>query len=158
VIASLLPLFPEEPLQKQIELCKKLKLSNLDQQFVTFLRHAGELLHLSRPVELCEWAYFYANGFSTFCLQILGAHLEERKRAAFFRDHEERMAFLHQSIQRAKRHDPVVKSNHLLEVGIQPGVTMGLLLKEADRISINEQFHEPAQVIEFLQKSPLWPK
>lgn len=158
VIASLLPLFPDSSLKEELQLCKKLKLSNLDQQFVTFLFHAKELTHLSRPVELFEWAYFYANPFASVSLQIIAAHFEARHRNAFLNEHEQQMQQLQTSIQRIHNHDPVVKSDDLLKAGIQPGVNMGLLLKEADRIAINEQLHEVAPILERLKTLALWPK
>lgn len=158
VIASLLPLFLNSSLEEELALCKKLKISNVDQQFVAFLFHAKELAFAKRPVERYEWAYFYANGFATCCLQILSASLDPRRRVAFLKGHEEQIELLSASIERIRKHDPIVKSNDLREAGIQPGVTMGLLLKEAERISINEQIHEPASIIERLRNSPTWPK
>lgn len=152
-IASLLPLFPQWTLAQRLALCKKLKLSNVDQQFVTFLTHLEE-----RPVELAEWAYIYANPFAPTCLQILGAHMDTKKRAAFLQHHEQQMEFLTHSIQRIKTQNPVVKSDDLMAAGIAPGVTMGRLLKEADRIAINEQIHTPGPIIERLKTLPIWPR
>jgi poly(A) polymerase len=157
VIASLLPLFPHASLPQQLELCKKFKLSHLDQQFVTFLYHARELTQTDRPVELYEWAYFYANAFAPTCLQILSAHLDPKRKIAFLHHHEEQMDSLDRSIHRIRKHDPVVKSDDLLQAGIKPGVAMGKLLKEADRLSINEQIHQAGPLLEKLKKSPLWP-
>lgn len=158
VIASLLPLFPNQSLEQQLDLCKKLKTSNTDRQFVTFLNHARTLTDLNRPVERIEWAYFYANAFAPVSLQIISAHFEPHKRAAFLREHEEEMQLLEKSIERIHKHDPIVKSDDLIEAGIKPGVTMGLLLREADRIAINEQLHEPAPIIERLKELSIWPK
>lgn len=160
LIAFLLPLFPDLTLEGQLELVKKLKLSNHDQQFTSFLYRTKELIHTesARPIELSEWAYFYANSFSTLSLQIIGAHFEERRRDAFFREHDERIALLKQSIDRIHKHDPVVKSGDLIEAGISPGKAMGLLLSEADRIAINEQLHDANPIIERLKQLPLWPK
>jgi poly(A) polymerase len=157
-IASLLPLFPDKTLQKRLELCKKLKLSNLDQQFVSFLTHAESFIHLERPIEQVEWAYFYANSFAPTCLQILAAHLDARKRRAFLQHHEDEMQRLENSIQRIKIQDPVVKSNDLIAHGIRPGIVMGKLLTEAERIAINEQLQEVGPIIERLKELPLWPK
>lgn len=158
VIASLLPLFPENSLEDHLALCKKLKLSLHEQQFVAFLYRAKELTSLERPVERCEWAYFYANLFAPISLQILAAHFDPKKQIAFLHEHEERMEMLDLSIERIRKHDPVVKSEHLIAEGIKPGVAMGLLLKEADRISINEQLHEPEPVIQRLKALPIWPQ
>lgn len=157
VIASLLPLFPHSSLPDCLALCKKLKLANIDQQFVTFLFHANELTHLSRPVERIEWAYFYANAFASVSLQIISAHLDPRRQHAFLLEHEKQMEELQTSIERIRNRDPVVKSDDLIKEGIKPSATMGILLKEADRISINEQLHEPALVLQRLKSSPIWP-
>jgi len=161
VIASILALFPEASLSERIALCKKLKLSNLDQQFATFLTHAKELTRADqtreRTIELSEWAYFYANAFAKISLQILSCHLPDEKRGPFLREHEERMALLENSIQRIRNHDPVVKSDDLFKAGIKPGKTMGRLLEEADQIAINEQLHSPDPIIERLKQTPLWP-
>jgi poly(A) polymerase len=158
VIASLLPLFPQNSLEDHLALCKKLKLSLHEQQFVTFIHRAKELIHATRPIERYEWAYFYANLFSPISLQILAAHFEPKKQLAFLHEHEERIEVLSMSIERIRKRDPVVKSDQLLAEGIKPGVVMGQLLKEADRISINEQLHEPSLIIQRLKTLPIWPK
>ncbi len=160
VIASLLPLFPEFSKSEKLDLCKRLKLSNLEVQFVSFLDSSSQLIRDAgaRPVELVEWAYFYANRFSSICLQILGAHLDPRRRIGFLKEHEERMESLSLSVDRIRRHDPVVKSSDLMEAGVQPGVAMGILLREADRIAINEQIHDAGRVVELLKGTPIWPE
>ena len=157
-IASILPLFPHFTLEDRLQLCKKLKLSNLDQQFVSFLTHTYELIHTQRPVEWAEWAYFYANAFAPICLQIISAHLDARRKVALLEHHEKQMELLAKSIARIKAQDPVVKSNDLMAAGVKPGVAMGLLLEAADRISINEQLHEPEPIIERLKGLSIWPK
>ena len=154
LIAFLLPLFPDFSLEKQLELCKKLKLPNLDQQFTIFLHQAA--LITNRETEKVQWAHFYANPFHEEALEILAAHLEKSQREPFFKEHKKRIHLLQEAIFRIERHDPVVKSVALLEAGILPGKSMGLLLKEAERISCNEQIYECAPIIELLKKSPLW--
>jgi poly(A) polymerase len=158
LIAFLLPLFPKSSLENQIALCKKCKLSNVEQQFTTFLFRAKELCAFHRPVEQVEWAYFYANAFSTISLQIISAHLDSRHRDAFLKEHEERIAFLSSSIERIRRHDPVVKSKDLMKAGIKPGKNMGDLLQSADSISTNKQLFDPELIIAELKTSALWPK
>ncbi len=161
LIAYLLPLFPSAKLEEQIELCKRLKLSNIDVQFTTFLYRARELIaddrHRVRVVENVEWAYFYANAFCPIAVQIISAHLEASLASSFLQEHEERLNSLKSAIERIHAHAPVVTSAELVKAGIQPGKTMGLLLKEAERISFNERIYDPAPVIERLKKSPMWP-
>lgn len=159
LIAFLLPLFPDMALAEQINLCKRLKLSNLDQQFTSFLSRARELIALkNRPVELVEWAHLYANNFSSTALQIISAHLDARHQAAFLKEHEVRIEKLSRSIERIQHRDPLVKSKDLIDAGIAPGRLMGQLLQIADQIAINEQLHDPSQVISRLQQLDIWPK
>ncbi|HSX37228.1 MAG TPA: CCA tRNA nucleotidyltransferase [Chlamydiales bacterium] len=158
LIAFLLPLFPQAMLEEQMQIGKKLKISNLEMQFISFLFHARELCHVERPVELVEWAYFYANSFSNIALQIIGAHYALERRASFLKEHEERITFLAHCIDRVRNHDPVVKSDDLMNAGIQPGKIMGRLLAEADRIAMNQQIFDPDAVIDWLKQSDLWPK
>jgi poly(A) polymerase len=157
-IAFILPLFKDSPLSNLLELCKKLKLSNIDQQFVSFLEKAKELILQKKEVEMADWAHFYASELASKTLQIIGAHLPCPMQAEFAKEHEQRMAFLKPSIQRIQEQNPLVKSEDLLKEGIKPGVTMGILLKEANRLAINEQFHSTKACIERLKKHPIWPK
>ncbi len=157
LIASILELFPHSPLEEQIALCKLLKLPNLDQQFTAFLFQAKELIRKKSPTELIEWAYFYANRFAAISLRIIAAHLDEDKREQFFAYHDEKKAQLATSIERICKREPLVQSQDLSALGILPGKTMGLLLKEAEKISINEQLHDKKTVLSRLQGHPEWP-
>lgn len=162
LIAYLLALFPGLPLNEQLELCKALKLANIDQQFTTFLFHANALCldekHRTREVELTEWAYFYANRFSTVSLRIIAASLDEKHRRAFFAHHDERRGLLARSIERIEQHNPLVQSTDLAAAGIPPGKSMGILLKEAERIAINEQLHDKQAVLNRLREHIAWPQ
>jgi poly(A) polymerase len=158
LFAFILALFPNASLEEQAHLGKKLKISNVESQFATFLFHARDLCHATRPVEPIEWAYFYANAFAHTCLQILGAHFDPRRRDAFLKEHEERIDFLSRSIQHVRKHDPVVKSGDLIKAGIEPGKAMGKLLAEADRISANQQIFDVEIILAQLRQSDLWPK
>lgn len=143
LIASILALFPEFSLNEQLELCKKFKLSNHDQQFVAFLSRGKQLIN--RSADLYEWAQFYADPFALVCLKILG------------QNHQKQIDSLKESIERIQSKNPVIKSDDLLKAGIEPGKNMGMLLKEAEKISINDQIFDKKILIERLKKSPLWP-
>lgn len=161
LIAFLLPLFPGYTLEKQLDLTKKLKLSNHDLEFVAFLFHAQKLIddNGKHPgaVENVDWAYLYAHAFCPIALQIIASHLDSAHEKMFLKEHAERMNSLSQAIDRIHRHTPVVTSSDLKQAGIQPGKQMGALLKEAERISINKHIYEPAQVIDHLRQTSLWP-
>lgn len=134
VIAFLLPLFPSDPLVEQLNLCKKLKLSTKDQQFVTYLDH---IQHLGNA-DKWAWAHAYANPLADLCLQILGE------------DHTEQRKELQVAIQRIQDKNPVVKSSDLIQAGITPGKQMGELLKEAEKIAINQTIDDKKIILKMI--------
>jgi poly(A) polymerase len=157
LIAYLLELFPDGNLHAKLGLCKFLKLPNLDQQFTSFLVQAEEL-HVSREsIELSTWAHFYANPWAEVSLQIIAAHLDEQQRIVFFAGHEKRKLELHRPIQRIQTHAPLVTSKDLIDLRVAPGKTMGILLREAERIAINEQIDDKKRVLDLLRQHPIWP-
>ena len=159
-IAELIELFPHHSLEKLLELCDYLKLSKQEREFVSFFHRSKELLSMPDEwllnLERIEWAQFYAHPRAFLCIQIFSAHLPPNQRTAYVEEHEKRMTSLLPFIERIRSHTPVVRSEHLLQEGIQPGKTMGALLKEAERLSVNKELETPAEIIAFLKKSTLW--
>ncbi len=135
VIAFLLPLFPQYTLEEQLELCRTLKRSIADLQFVSYLHH---LLHLG-DADKWSWAHAYANPKADLCLQILYNDTHSKQRLE-----------LQEAIQRIQEKNPVVKSSDLIKEGVTPGKRMGELLKEAEKIAINENINEPKEILKRL--------
>ena len=144
LIGCLLELFPDMDMAQQTELIKYLKLPNKELQFATLLYYAKKQIP---DIDLYEWAYFYANPFSEAALQILAAH---QTNPHYLRDHAQRRQQLQRSIERIINRNPLVKSEDLKALGIAPGVEMGKLLKEAERIAINEQIEDKNIVLKRL--------
>lgn len=138
VIAFLLPLFPHYSLTDEIELCKRLKLSSADQQFVTFFSNVKQLDMTG--ADNYAWAHVYANPLADLCLKLL--FVEEK--------HKTRKEELKEAIKRIQDKNPVVKSSDLLAIGIPPGKKMGELLKEAEKISINQNIIDAQKIIKIL--------
>ncbi|MBS0607304.1 MAG: CCA tRNA nucleotidyltransferase [Verrucomicrobia bacterium] len=159
-IAELIELFPNYSLEQLLELCDYLKLSRQEREFVTFFHRAKELLSMPEEwlqnLEKIEWAQYYANPSSYLCIQIFSAHLPEEKGEAFVQMHYQRMQELLPFIHRIRSQTPVVKSEHLMQNGVQPGKKMGALLKEAERISVNLGIEDPVRIIDLLKNSSLW--
>ncbi len=158
LIAYLLALLPDLALEERIDLCKRLKLSNTDTHFVPLLHLAKTLCSKSSQVELIEWAYLYANESTSFALHILGAYLDDSKRTQFHQEHEARKQTLQADIERIQAHTPVVQAKDLIQEGILPSKTMGNLLKEAERIAINQRITDPKKILPLLKQTPFWPK
>ena len=159
-IAELLELFPDHSLEDLFNLCDYLKLSRDERDVVRFLHHAKSMLQMpdawQAKLEPIEWAQFYANAHSPLSVQIASAHLPPDKRELFIQVHKERFQSLEKAIRRIQSQSPVVRADHLMKHGITPGKKMGLLLKEAERISVNQAIQDPDAIIQFLKNSTLW--
>lgn len=159
-IAELLELFPDHSLEDLFNLCDYLKLSRDERDSVRFLHHAKRMLQMpddwQAKLEKIEWAQFYANPHSSISTQITAAHLPKEKRDPFIQSHKERAQSLEKAIRRLQAHTPVVRADHLMKQGIAPGKKMGALLKEAERISVNQTIEDPDAIIQFLKNSSLW--
>lgn len=159
-ITELLELFPDLSLEQLFELCDYLKLSRSEREIVRFLTHAKQMLNMPQEwlakLEKIEWAQFYANPHAKTCLEIFAAHLPSGIRENFLKEHESRRQSLEIAVQRICSKAPVVRADHLMQEGISPGKKMGALLKEAERISVNEGIDNSGTIIDLLKKSSLW--
>jgi poly(A) polymerase len=109
---------------------------------------------LDQLLELCD--YFYANKDAKICLEIIAARLSSEEKQIFLREHAQRRQSLEKAIQRICSQTPIVRADNLMKEGISPGKKMGTLLKEAERISVNEDIEDRAAIIQLLKKSSLW--
>ena len=159
-IAELLELFPNISLQEALDLCDMLKLSKEDRSFVEFYLHAKRLIDLpsswQNKLEPVEWAHLYSHRHSELVLSIIACHFSQKEKEKFLLDHRHYRQKLHQAILRIQTGEPLVRAEHLMAEGIKPGKQLGLLLKEAERISINEEIEVRDQIIDRLKKSSLW--
>lgn len=158
VIISILELFPSYSLDEKIELCKYLKLSNRQIEFVTFYQKGLDFIKNKNIISDYDWAHFYSNNFSDLTLQILAIHIKAPDRKNFLTDHENKIKELQHFIDRIKNKDPIVKAEHLMLHHIKAGKIMGQLLNEAEKISINQKILDVHNIIEILKKSEFWPK
>ncbi len=154
LIAKILELFSSFSLEEKIALCQFLKLSNNDLSFVLLLDEAKNLAEKKSPLH--QWAHFYAKEKSSLALNIWTLHLSPKQRKCFLSEESKRQKSLASAIQRIQTKNPVVQSMHLKKLGILPGKKMGLLLKEAEKIAIDQHLEDANLVLEELKKSSLW--
>ncbi len=159
VIAKLLELFPEASLEDKLELCDALKLSNSDRDFITYYHESFITLIASknRERELWNWAHLYAHPLFPMTLKVLAIHLPLDERQAFLQEHHMREKALEVAIGNIQNKTPILNSAHLREAGIENGIAMGKLLKEGERIAINESISDPKAIVAKLKKTALWP-
>ncbi len=153
LIAKLLFLFPNASLQEEFALCDYLKLSRQDKDLVKFLNQAKSLLLMPLDwqisLEPFEWAHFYAHPSSDLALRIHA--LSQKDLSAFLHFHAGKKDSLSLHILRIQTKNPLIKSEDLQKIGIAPGVQMGKLLKEAEKISINGDLNDKEVVLEKLK-------
>lgn len=161
-ILYLMELFPTMALEELLEMCQYLKASGHEGQVVEFTTKGRRLLHQEQHdphlIESPDWAYFYADRFFHLCFDAMTARYPEEQRIEVIERHEKRKELLFPHIQRLAEKKPLVTSTILKDHGIPPGKVMGLLLKEAEKIAINNDLHDPDSILVILKQSPLWPK
>jgi hypothetical protein len=70
--------------------------------------------------------------------------------------HFKKRQLLEQAILRIQSQTPIVKAEDLIKLGVKPGIKMGKLLKEAERISVNQGEEIREKIILELKKTNLW--
>ena len=150
-------LFPGASLEELTDIFKALHVSNEDLKLVESLVAAKPFLKDDHQAEPDRWAHFYAHKHTPLLIQVEAAKRDCPLREAFLRRHEEMQWRLNAHIERLIAKKPLVTAACLMEHGIPPGTGMGALLKEAERIAINHDIHEPGVIVEKLKKSHYWP-
>lgn len=149
LIAWLLALLSEDV----VAITERLKLARTEQEFGLFLNNARARF-ARQSVERWEWAHFYAHRFSELCIEIGAAHDAHPHK---FRAHHAAQAnSLKSAIERIQQQRPLVSAADLMAEGIRPGPQMGTLLREAEKLAINEQLEEKGAVLARLKQSPAW--
>lgn len=156
--AELLELFPKHDLDQIFQLAEYLKLSNKETAFAKFYHHAQALFGMPKEwlekLEKIEWAQFYADPYSEIGLSMIAAKSPNPE--SFKQEQEKRQKALQHHIDRIRTKNPYLRAEHLIEIGIPPGVKMGDLLEEGMRIAVNEDIEDPQKIINILKQSPIW--
>ena len=155
-IVYLLELFPKASLEERLSLCRYLKTPTAYQKLVEFFTASETLLAQENP-ENAQWAHFYAHRDAPLFLDIQTAKRLPPHREQFQTEQTKRQKALAFHITRLKKKQPLVTALLLKRKGVLPSKTMGALLQEAERISINQDLRDPEQILSLLKKSPLWP-
>lgn len=158
-IIYLMALFPEATKVEALELCRYLRTSMANANIAEFLVHVREVVRKEAADGVCErtaWTHIYANPEGRRCVQAIAAYLPVAERKEFLKKHSELAIFLDRHIQRVSEKKPLVTSSLLIEEGISPGKSMGLLLKEAERIAIENDLNHAQEVMIVLKKTNLW--
>jgi len=115
-----------------------------------------------RKMEVINWVKFYANPNSQIVLEIVFKNIGEKAKKSkgnkYLDFHQKQRKKYAKQIKRIKNNNPVLKAEHLETEGIKPSEKLGLLLKEGEKIAINQQLEDPKKIISELKKTTLWTK
>ena len=102
-------------------------------------------------LENIEWAYFYSHSSSFLAFDICLSQKNDLEKKELTEFHQKKKESLLPYILRIQDKKPLITASDLKQEGFLPGVQMGELLKEAERISINEQIEDKEVLIKRLK-------
>lgn len=155
-IIYLMELFPHYHLDDWMNLCLYLKTSISDSKLAAFYYQYRNLIMNSEKMEKRDLVYFYAHPDNQLVIDTQAAHLPNSEVNSFLKQHEVQRAFFIKHIERIQQKKPLVNGALLKEHGIPEGKKMGILLKEAEILTIEHDLKTFEDVIEILKKSPNW--
>lgn len=161
-ILYIMELFPDIPLERQIEICTDLKVSSRDIRLVEYtfeLRDKinQELLSLGKE-DPVDWVMIYAYPLFQKCLEVIAARLPEDVRQTILEKHSQRKNFLQTHIERSQSKKTLITADILKQQGIAPGKEMGIIIKAGEKIAIEHNLNNPETVLSILMKSAVWPR
>lgn len=153
-VLQVMELFPDLVLERQLELCLYLKVSNKNQKLVEYTHCIRD--REQKGSEEVEWSRLYAHPHSHLCLEVVAARLSEEERVSFLKKHKMKQESLSTHIKRIQLNTPLITAADLQKEGIAPSKKMGDLLLEAERIAVNQNLNDKQAVLVELKKTPLW--
>lgn len=153
-ILYLIELFPNSGLEDKIEIARRLKAGNKDIKLLEFYDNFSKALE-NESIPHNEWVKFYAHTHFNLCFQVFAAKASEQQKIQL-ENHLSNIKKLASHIDRIKQGTPLITSEILKKEGVKPGIKMGLLLKEAEKIAINHNLDDPKIVLKLLKNHPFW--
>lgn len=160
-VVYLMALFPDAVGQDGIDLCRYLRTSAAEGHLAEFLVHVRQCVNKEQKTghfDKVAWVHLYAHPQVQCCVEAVAAHMPIDERKVFLQRQQQRAADLAIHIQRVVQKRPLVNAGMLQEHGIVPGKIMGMLLKEAEKIAIEQNIGEADKVLEILKESEFWPR
>lgn len=155
-IVFLYELFPDASLEDLLDIFQALRVSNQELKWVEAAAKGKKILRDSEALDSFAWAQFYATPGARLFIAIEGLKKPKEEEESFFQRHQEAQGYLQRHIERLAAKQTILNAAHLLAEGIKPGTRMGILLKEAEKFSINENVEDPRSILNHLQNSPHW--
>ncbi len=133
VIAHLFPHYPAPPI------FERLRVSGREKKLVEYFETVRDAQNLDRV----EWVRIYARSQA----EIVFDALAPLKGPQFKEEHDARKKQLAPHIDRMRRQEPLVTSDHLTSLGVVPGPAMGQWLRYAERVAVDKDLHSVEAVL-----------
>lgn len=149
-IFYLMELFPSTQLEQKIEIAKRIKASNRDLKLLEFFDLLAETVKRDQEKGLIDkypWVSLFANKQCQLCLEVIAARYSSSRRQAFLDQYAALFQQLKEHVRRVEEGKPLVSAALLLEKGVLPGKQMGILLKEAEKIAVSDDYQDPEPVL-----------
>ncbi len=139
------------------EMCEKMKMSCKEKEFALFLHHSLKMLENYATLSAVDGVYFYANLRAEEVIGVKKALLPLQEREVFHLWGEKTKQDLLPFIEKRKAKESWITGADLLKENLSPGPHLGLLLKEAEKIAIEQKICSKEELMDQLKKSALWP-
>jgi poly(A) polymerase len=157
LILKLEILFPEATLESKLELCQMLRTSKRESLLLLHADLCRRLLAKGADAQGVDWAHFHAKADSPIVIEAVMAVMTGEEKQKGLKTLLDQKFQLQRHIDRIITNKPIVTSDLLRAEGIPNGKLMGLLLKEAETIAINNDIEIQEEILKRLRLSPLWP-
>jgi poly(A) polymerase len=143
------------PFETRLEIARRLKVRNKDLQLLEWMEKL-DIAVQSKASDKILWAHLMAEEQWEVVLKVLAFRYADHEHERFMQAYQERFDHLKPHIDRIISGKPLISAQLLLQKGIKPGKGMGALLKEAERIAIEENLDEAESVIAKLALTEAW--
>ncbi|KIC74220.1 CCA-adding enzyme [Candidatus Protochlamydia amoebophila] len=158
-IFYLIVLMPRLNREEKIEVAKRLKVTNRDLKLLHYFEDLNQLIKKEKEnglEDLYPWAHALANPDFSIVVEVIAATFPLNKGNELLIQLKNRFEKLKSHIERIQQKTPLISSALLQANGISAGKQMGILLTEAEKLAINNDYQDSQTVLNALKQTMLW--
>jgi poly(A) polymerase len=153
LITKLSYLFHEFDTELKLQSLGALKISKKELNLIAYIDLIKESF-TKLSIDDYQLAQLYSHEFFTLAVNFFKHIKGFQKEAIHAEKHAES---LKSYIEKIQKKSPLITSNDLIIEGVMPGQLMGRILKEAEKISVNEKILDKSLLMKRLKASEIWP-
>ncbi len=145
-VAGLLAMYPNMTRVGVVAMATHFKMSTKEKKFAQYLVELKTACGAGH-MEPCDWAKLYASEYVGTALRIISVSHESHE---FLEVHRKRQERLREGVERLRAHTPVVTGADLLAAGVSAGRELGMAIRKAERLSLNQQIYDKKVLLDKL--------